>query len=539
LLVDSMTQPAWRRSIVAAIQGGDFARVALVVRNDAPQPSLSTAEKLRLHRAQLLHLLYRRVDDRLFPVHPDAFAPGDIGPLVDGVPVMGVVPRMTRFCDHLDDATVDAIRAHDVDVAVRFGFRIIKGRFLEVARHGIWSYHHADNRVNRGLPGGFWEVMRDEPVTGAVLQVLTDELDAGRVIHRGFVATDPASVRRNRNRLFWTSAAFLPRRLRELHRDGPDALRDRDGDDGAWTPYSARLYTNPGNGEMLRLAPPFAVRALARAVGRRARPGRGAVLFHLGRDEGAPARTFYRFRELAAPAGRAWHDPSPFARGGAHHVFVAERPVRGGAATLRVAAVGPQGHGGDVRTLEGVDGPHASPLVFAWDGEVHLVARSETDGALHRWRAVDFPVRWEHAGPVLPGADASFPALVARDGRWWLFATVRPPGGTPFDELHLFHAPTPLGPWEAHRRNPVLSDVRAAAPAGIPFVWNGALYRPAADGSTVPRAALAVRRVERMDAEEYRESGAAVVAPDWRPGLTGVRTLSAAGGLTVVGVTLR
>ncbi len=43
------------------------------------------------------------------------------------------------------------------DVLIRCGKGILRGDILYAARHGILSFHHADNRINRGGPPGFWE----------------------------------------------------------------------------------------------------------------------------------------------------------------------------------------------------------------------------------------------------------------------------------------------------------------------------------------------------------------------------------------------
>ena len=69
------------------------------------------------------------------------------------------------------------LRIHNLDVAISFGFRILKGRALRIAKHGVWSYHHGDNHINRGGPAGFWEVLEGSPVIGSVLQVLDEDLD--------------------------------------------------------------------------------------------------------------------------------------------------------------------------------------------------------------------------------------------------------------------------------------------------------------------------------------------------------------------------
>src|SRR2546429_3233758 len=56
-------------------------------------------------------------------------------------------------------------------------------------RFGIISFHHGDNRINRGGPAGFWECYYEWPQTGFIIQRLTEELDAGDVLVRGSYAT--------------------------------------------------------------------------------------------------------------------------------------------------------------------------------------------------------------------------------------------------------------------------------------------------------------------------------------------------------------
>jgi hypothetical protein len=41
----------------------------------------------------------------------------------------------------------------------------------------VWSYHHGDNEFYRGGPPHFWELYEKAPLSGVILQVLTEELD--------------------------------------------------------------------------------------------------------------------------------------------------------------------------------------------------------------------------------------------------------------------------------------------------------------------------------------------------------------------------
>jgi hypothetical protein len=86
-------------------------------------------------------------------------------------------------------ADIDQIKSLDLDVLIRCGNSILRGEILNAAKFGVWSFHHADNRINRGGPAGFWEVYYQDDTTGFTIQKLTEELDGGDVMMRGWVQT--------------------------------------------------------------------------------------------------------------------------------------------------------------------------------------------------------------------------------------------------------------------------------------------------------------------------------------------------------------
>src|SRR4029453_3658909 len=187
------------------IQKSSVATISLVVKNASPgvvvAPRGSAATRLSrwyANRHSLLFALYERLDLRKFATADDPIRMMDATSVLASVPTVEVTPRETKFSDYFNDADVERILAYDLDVALRLGFRILRGRSLRIARYGVWSYHHGDNLANRGGPPGFWEVIEQVPTTGSVLQILSEDLDAGRVIYRSQARTEPLSVTKNR-----------------------------------------------------------------------------------------------------------------------------------------------------------------------------------------------------------------------------------------------------------------------------------------------------------------------------------------------------
>lgn len=107
-------------------------------------------------------------------------------------------------------------------------------------------------------------------------------------------------------------------------------------------------------------------------------------------------------------------------------------------------------------------------------------------------------------------------------------------GSQRHDELFLYLAERPEGPWRLHPQAPIKSDVRGARPAGRPFRWRGQLYRPAQDCSERYGGELVFQRVLELTPTSYREVEASRAGPRWRPGLLATHTFNHCPGLTVV-----
>jgi hypothetical protein len=533
-----MVQPAWIRALIFELVSSPAVRIVLVVLDDSPPPERPPLHRrLSSYAKGLLYEAYTRIDAWRFRSSSEPFEPVDVGDLLEGVPRLAVKPRKTKYCDYFEPADVAAIVSYDVDVAVRLGFRILKGEALGIAKHGVWSYHHADNLVNRGGPPGFWEVAEGRPVTGAVLQILSEELDNGRVIYRSYSATNQYSVTKNLHSYYWKSAAFVPRKLHDLQELGAEGLVDPLP--AEFRPYCHRLYRLPTNADMARFLPRMVGRYTlekARAFGRR---DQWFLAYKLRRaasgQPDVPDATLYNFTVIAPPIDRFWADPFPIRWNDRYYVFFEEYPYATGKAHISVFELDSNGIIGAPRVALNLEHHLSYPNVFEWRGELYMLPEAANSGRVQLYRCVHFPDAWEPAGIPLEGVAGADPTLVEVDGRWWLFLTVAQAGTASWDdELHLYHADSPLGPWTAHRRNPVKSDVRGARPAGRIFAHAGQLYRPAQDCSVRYGYGMSIQRIIRIDERAYQEEPVSVIHPNWWPGLLATHTLNAAGHLTTI-----
>jgi hypothetical protein len=536
LLADSLVQPQWVRRVVEDLQSSAAAEIVLVITNARhvgqahPRPTL--AARLLARRKSLLYLVYRKLDEIVFRTNPDAFGPASIAPLVEHCDRLVISPVATAHSDSFADDDIERIRRYDLDVLLRLGFRILRGTILQVPRYGVWSYHHGDNLVNRGGPAGFWEVMEGQPVTGSVLQVLSDRLDDGKVIYRSYAGSHRYSVARNRNSYYWKSAAFVGRKLADVHERGSAAL-DEEPAPHAPRIYSDRLYREPGNGEMCRLATKLAARYAAIKARNLTHFQQWFVAWSFGPDAAADSR-LYRFRQLEPPPDRYWADPFPVMHRDQYFVFVEEwlRSTRRG--HIAVMEIAKDGSAGAPVPVLARDHHLSYPCVFQWRDTFYMVPETAERRRVELYRCVSFPGEWTLDSVLVDDVRAVDATVQEIDGRWWMFVNIGEDGASTYDELHLYYADTPLGPWKPHRRNPVKSDVRSARPAGKLLRSNGDLYRPAQDCAGGYGSGIWLNKVLRLTPDEFREEPSTKVLPRWARDLVATHTLNTTGGLTVV-----
>jgi hypothetical protein len=238
--------------------------------------------------------------------------------------------------------------------------------------------------------------------------------------------------------------------------------------------------------------------------------------------------------DLPDDGRRFYADPFPILRDGKVTLFVEDYPHATGKGVISAVEFGANGPLGAPRPVLETSGHLSYPFVFEGDGETWMIPETCSAGVIELYRAVRFPDVWVKESTLVSDVVASDATLVQRDGKWWLFATVRDGGGAFSDALHLWSAPHFRGPWTAHPGNPVLIDIASARPAGRMIERDGALYRPVQDCRRGYGAALAIARVTRLDDGGFDQTVETLLTPGlmWRGNR--LHTLNATGGFEFI-----
>jgi hypothetical protein len=100
------------------------------------------------------------------------------------------------------------------------------------------------------------------------------------------------------------------------------------------------------------------------------------------------------------------------------------------------------------------------PYVFEQDGVYYMIPETHQAGAIRLYRADPFPTHWTHLADLIQGSYHD-PSIVRYSGRWWIFACK---GQN--ETMDIFYADQLTGPWQPHKKNPVITNDRTRARCG-------------------------------------------------------------------------
>ena len=515
--------PAWQAAAIRSLLAMEGVEAAVLI---TPDQAAGRPGKLR-RLADWPRLLWNLYNKGLVERRSVASRPIDLSTELSDVRVMACrTEPVGRYAERFSDEDVAAIRELDLDFILRFGFGIVKGDVLAVPRWGVWSFHHGDERAYRGRPPGFWELVNGEKVVGSILQRLTERLDAGTILYRGFFKPVAHSYRRTRDELFLGSSEW-PAAVVGGIRSGDVSVASAPA-----SSTEAAVRRDPGNLVMIG----FLARQFIQLIRSQWTGLTAAAIWTVGVAE-APIASVLEgnlpairwFPEQGA--SRYLADPFPLSTNGGLWALVEDYDYRSHRGLISALDL----NDWDSLPRPVIDaGVHASyPYVFEWEGTLWCVPETYQAKEVRLYRAVEFPDTWEHHATLIKGVAALDSTVIHHDGLWWLFCTDRDAGSN--NKLRIWFSSRLEGPWTPHPRNPVKTDVRSSRPAGTPFVSNGILYRPAQDGSDSYGGSITINRVDQLTPTKFVEEVVARIDP---PGhgryRDGLHTISAIGDRIVL-----
>jgi hypothetical protein len=494
IMCDGSTLASWERQVVDRLLATPNVSLQLLIieGHAAGKPQSLASRVARVNSKRLLFTAYSKL---LYK--PTAIRRTSIADLVACTPARTCVVELKgKFSQYFSEADITAVANYKLDFILRFGFNIIRGKMLTTPRFGVWSFHHDDEMRYRGAPPCFWEIYNNDPVTGAILQRLTDKLDGGVVLKKGYFRTKSYSYSRTIDMVYEESAHWPAAICQQLQLDSTQL------DFTTATRTDAPIYYPPTNTQFLV----FAAKVLRNKV-------RKAYETYLRAEEwniGVVAQPIHHFLkpehlrnvaiDTAVLPNRTTFFADSFGRpesDGTWIYFEAfdYRTNHGNISRLRY----PWQAGTSAEVV--MDFPFHLSYPYLFNEYCLPESAAANQIALYDLnQAHQQPASAALLGLDVLGVD---PTVIEHDGLFWLFYTRQ--DRDPDLNLYLAYAEQLAGPWHQHPQNPIKTDVRSARPAGTPVWYNNRWYRPAQNFSQGYGSGIVINEILTLSPTVYAE----------------------------------
>lgn len=421
---------------------------------------------------------------------------------------------------------IDKVKSLNLDLLIRFGSGILRGDILEASKLGVISFHHGDNRINRGGPPGFWEVYYKEDSTGFIIQKLTEELDGGQVLVHGTFPTKSYYLH-NLAFLYKKSYVYMNFLLKEiaLHRRLPAARESE--------PYYNRLFKLPKISEQIIYLIRFFHLKVSESISYRLfqKSYRWGVAFIRGDWKNI---VMWRAIRIKNPVNHFLADPFVISKQDKDYCFVEDYDYEKGRGCIAVYELKEKTSErlGDVI----VEPFHLSfPYLFEFDSKLYMCPDTSEINEIRLYECINFPLDWKYSRTLMHNVNAADTMIFKENNTWWLFSNIDPSNiGDHCSELFIYSAENPLSSnWKPHNKNPIFVDSNKARNAGILF-QNGLPFRVAQkQGFNMYGKSFSINKINILNNDEYSESKLSEIKPYFFPNTKGTHHMHSNNKITV------
>lgn len=509
IVLESYRVPAWIYYLVEKLTSCDGIQPYLVVLSD---PASGPAG---LDRAPILFRCWAALDRWVRRSKTDALQLRNCRLMLKGdrsVPVF-----LLRTCTGKPKSQVDiaSIKEANLDLVLYLGSDLRGIELSGCARLGAWVLQQST-----GVPGQFWDMYEGNRTVRYGPQVVEHKHNRTRVLYRASGITSFLSLALNQNACYWEIAQFLLTKLTDSERL-PTDMQFRSEADSSQRPIRRTL----GNIGMAGFLVRWATGTLRHELEKRLFREQWSIALQR-KTEMPKINSEQCFKILRPPEDRFYADPFLVERNGCTYLFFEDYRFASQKGCISCCEVDAEGNCGEPRVVLERKYHLSYPFLFTWQGQVYMVPETRANGTIEMYRASDFPYSWVYEAVLMPGVAAADSTLLHYRGKWWLFTAGVLDHSSPNQALFLFFADSPLGPWTAHPKNPIVSDPRHSRPAGCLYFDEGQLIRPGQDCSLGYGYAAQLHRVDVLSETEYQESLMASITPDWIRGSRGIHTFN-------------
>ena len=535
LLTDTDNIPAWSYKMLERIINGHSSEIVLNVKNSKPSEiEKSSSNRLWSNKNHVLWSLYVKVENKLFRPQPNAFQEKNINAIIN-CDVITVQTKQIENSDVFLSDDIKKIESYDLDVLINLCFIGLQGEILDLPKCGIWSYCHSDRSINRGGPPGAWEVFKGQDLIGVMLEILSDKIDAGKILAKSYSATEKLSINRSNSESYWKGLSLLPRKLDELHRLGKEEfLKKVETENSHPEFFDKQLVGLPTNKEVLATFWKIFSNKILFTIRRFFYFDQWIMLYKFEKKNNW-ATSFQEFTRLIPPKDRFWADPFVMEKDNSYYIFFEELIYKENVGKIAVLKIDEHGNYDKPKIIIDKDYHLSYPFLIEEGSDLYMIPESSGNKTIELYKCIDFPLKWELHKVLMSNVNAVDTTIFKHDDKYWLFCNITEnEGASSLDELFLFYSDDLISDeWISHPNNPIISDVSQSRPAGNIFKSNGKIFRPSQNSAKGYGHGMKINEIIELSTTSYKEETVQSIYPDWEKDLIATHTLNHSKKLTV------
>lgn len=517
LLLDNLEPDEYNSELIQWIDKQDKLEISLCIINKLNTSKISKIKsvfnKYSINRIinKILFKLVVLFEKYLYKFFFDKYNSNKIKLNNFQIPKIYVKPILSkkRIYYQYSDDDLKKIKDKKLDLIIRMGSGILKGDILFSSKHGVLSFHHADNDINRGGPAGFWEVFYRQSKTGFIIQQLNETLDGGNILRKGFFPTK-IFFYLNQKFIYKKSLYYFKKLLSEISENNmlPNMTPSNK--------YNGKIYKDPNFLELFY----YLYKTYSKIIGIFLRK------CFLEKDTWYVAykeknHNLYNLDNLKVIENNKNcfnADPFIYKLKDQNYIFVESFNFKKKRGSISVYKIKKHSYEFLGEVLK--EKFHLSfPFIFEFENKIFMCPETNQINEIRLYENISFPNKWKYHSTLMKNVSAADTLIFEHNGIWWLLTNIDYSEINDHNsELSLYYSyEGPLtSKWNKHPKNPLIIDPEKARNAGL-ISENNKLYRVSQKNEFgIYGKEIDINIIDMISTENYSEKTIHNIKPDFK-----------------------